>query len=242
MDLSIIIPAYNEEKIISRTIKRLINFLGNLPYKYEVILVSDGSTDGTVKKAKEIKSRHLKVISYNPNQGKGYALGVGAKKAKGKYIVFYDAGGDYHPSHIEKFIKLLEALEADIVIGSKRHPMSKINYPFLRRFYSGCFQFLIRLLFNLKVRDTQVGVKLFRKEILKEVLPRLTIKQYAFDVELLVVASQLGFEKISEAPIEMNFNLSKTSIYTKTIFRIFLDTLKIFYQKNLGVYNRNVKT
>lgn len=230
MRLSVIVPAYNEEKTIRKYLSSLISDLTKLEYGWEIVVVSDGSTDGTLKELKKIQSPFVKIFHYPKNQGKGFALSHGVKKSKGEIVTFLDAGGDFDPSHINRFIKLMEALDADIVIGSKRHPMSKVNYPPKRRFYSWLYQILIRILFNLKVRDTQTGLKVFRRGVLEEILPRALVKQYAFDLELLVIAKHLGFDRITEGPVNMEFNLTSTGINLKTIKNILLDTAAIFYR------------
>lgn len=230
MKLSIIIPAYNEEKNIRRTLESIKRSMNKFDYDFEIIVVSDGSTDRTFSEAKKVKSAKIRVFGYEKNQGKGYALRYGVKRAKGEVITFLDAGGDFHPDHIDRFIKLMEALDADIVIGSKRHPMSKVNYPKKRRFYSWVYQVLIRILFNLKVRDTQTGLKVIKKEVLEKILSRVLVKNYAFDLELLVVANHLGFHKITEAPVILNYNFNSSGVSRQAILKILQDTLAIAYR------------
>ncbi|TSC65262.1 MAG: dolichol-phosphate mannosyltransferase [Candidatus Berkelbacteria bacterium Gr01-1014_85] len=235
--ISVIVPAYNEAKNIRLTTTDLLTELDKISYPYELIVVCDGCTDATEAEAKAIKHQSLRVISYAKNQGKGYALKYGVSRAKGDVITFIDAGGDFHPSHIERFVKVLEAFDADIVIGSKRHPMSRVNYPLGRRINSALYHGLLRLLFNIQVRDTQTGLKLAKTSVLKEVMPRMVVKQYAYDVEMLVVATMLGYRRIIEAPVEMNFNFANSSLKSKTIIKALEDTFAIFYRKNiLGYY------
>lgn len=234
--LSVIVPAYNEEQNIAKTIKNLIQQLDKINRDYEVVVVSDGSKDNTAKKARSIGRKNIVVLEYHPNRGKGYALTYGVNKSRGEVVTFFDAGGDFDAEHIDKFIKLMEVFDADIVIGSKRHPASQVNYPLVRRFYSRIYQLVIRLLFNLNIKDTQTGLKIFKKDVLNKVLPRALVKRYAFDLELLVIAKRLGYNRIFEAPVNMDFNAVSSGINFKSIYGMILDTMAIFYRRYILKY------
>lgn len=237
--LSIIIPAYKEEKSIYNTIEEVLAAHDVLDYDYEVIVVVDGSPDKTADEARRHHSDRVHVYEYKKNHGKGYALCYGTEKAQGDIITFADAGGDFHPKQFDKCVKLMEIFDADFVIGSKRHPASKVNYPPLRRFYSWGYQKLIRLLFGLNVTDTQTGLKFLKKEVAKDVMPRVVVKRYAFDLEMLVIAHQLGYNRIFEAPVELNFNVVGSSAATiSSIWRMLYDTLAIFYRSRVLDYYR----
>ncbi len=238
--ISVVVPAYNEEKNIQKTVRELLNSLSRMSYNYELIIVCDGCKDKTASTARKIRSQKLRVLSYPKNHGKGYALKYGVSHATGEAVTFIDAGGDFHPSHIDRFVKLLEAFDADIVIGSKRHPMSKVKYPLMRRFNSFLYHLFLRLLFQIQVRDTQTGLKVAKRSVLKKVMPRMAVKQYAYDVELLVVAKILGYGKVIEAPVEMNYNFANSSLKAAAIFNALHDALAIFYRKNiLHYYSRS---
>lgn len=236
--VSIVIPAYKEEKNIYRTVQDIIAAHDKLDYEYEVIVVVDGSPDGTAQEARRIRSPRLRVIEYQPNHGKGYAIKRGAREARGEIISFTDAGGDFDPRQFDRCIRLLEAFDADIVIGSKRHPASRVNYPRQRRLFSWCYQMLVRLLFGLKVTDTQTGLKFLRRQVASDVLPRVLVKQYAFDLEMLVVASQLGYNRIFEAPVDLEFNTNGSGINWRSIKNMFNDTLAVFYRARILDYYR----
>lgn len=236
--LSIIIPAYKEEKNIYKTIDAIVSTHERLPYSYEVIVVVDGSPDKTQEEAKRHKSTRVRVFSYTPNQGKGYAIKYGVDRAAGEIITFTDAGGDFDPTQFDKFVKLMEVFDADMVIGSKLHPASKVDYPFLRKVYSYVYHKIIRLLFGLNVTDTQTGLKFFRREVAHNVIPRAIVKQYAIYLELLVIAFQLGYRRIFEAPVELNFNDVSSGINFKTIRKMITDTLAIFYRARIKDYYR----
>ncbi|HOX41376.1 MAG TPA: glycosyltransferase [bacterium] len=235
--LSIVIPAYKEEKCIYSTIDEILKAHDCLDYKYEIIVVVDGSPDETAREARKHRSSKVRVFDYPKNHGKGYALKYGTEKAQGEIITFVDAGGDFDPVQFDKCVKLMEIFDADFVIGSKRHPASKINYPLARRIYSWFYHKLVRVLFGIHVTDTQTGLKFLKRKVAKAVLPRIVVKQYAFDLEMLVIAYQLGFRRIFEAPVEMKFNTSKTGAANlKTIQRMVYDTLAIFYRAKILNY------
>jgi len=239
MKLSIIIPAYNEGANIKRTLRELRRSARELNEPYEIVVVSDGSKDDTAKQARSLKDSHIKVLHYDRNQGKGFALKYGVDHSTGGMVTFVDAGGDFDPKHLGLYIKLAELMDAEIVIGSKRHPMSRVNYPLHRRMMSWLYHWMVRVMFNLKIHDTQAGFKLFRRKVLVKTLPRLVVKQYAFDLELLAVANRLGFHKITEAPVNMNYNWAKTELGPQKITKMLIDTLAIFYRMHiLRFYDR----
>ncbi len=233
--LSIIVPAYNEEKTIYQSLTNLDEVLKNIDRPYEIIVVSDGSDDSTYKEAERLKLDNVKVFHYDENKGKGHAIKYGFYKTGGDLVGFIDADSDLDPNSIEHFLKYMEKEEADIVIGSKRHPQSKVSYPVKRKIYSVTYQFFIKLLFNLNVKDTQVGLKLFKREVLEKVLPVILVKRYAFDLETLVVASHLGYKNIYEVPIELNHQFT-SSIDARAVKDIVQDTCAIFYRLRILKY------
>ena len=124
---------------------------------------------------------------------------------------------------------------ADAVIGSKRHPESKVYYPWFRKILSWSYHKFIYFLFGLKLKDTQSGIKLFKKSCLDVVLPKIAVKKYAFDLELLVIANKYGF-RVKEAPIKLSYKFSGTGINLKEIYYMFVDTLAIFYRLRILRY------
>src|SRR3989344_847737 len=238
--LSVIVPAYNKDQEVFQVVSNLVNSLKTLPYDWEIIVVDDASRDKTLREAVRSKkfngnSHRIKIFSYNLNQGKGFALYYGFKKSCGDLVVFADADFDLPATNVSAVLSYLEKFNADITIGSKRHPQSRVNYPIVRRLLSKSYQMLVGLLFDLNVSDTQVGVKAFRREVLDASFPRIVVKKFAFDLELLVVAKSLGFKKIREAPIILNYNFSST-IHLNSIIKILQDTAAIFYRKNFLKY------
>lgn len=247
--VSIIVPAYRQEKTIESDLDRIKSVLDKLRYPTELICVTDGKVDSTFNKTSKFakKYQNVKAIGYDVNKGKGYAVRFGIAESKGDMIGFVDAGMDLNPAGLSLFLDHFEWYNADIIVGSKRHPASKVEYPWQRRILSIGYQLLVWLLFGLKVRDTQVGMKFFKREVLEKVLPRLLVKKFAFDVEMLAVANYLGFKRIYEAPVEIKLHFGGTSTITsqkflRTVFRMLVDTLAVFYRlKILNYYSDSNK-
>lgn len=235
MDLSVVVPAYREGPRIYDNLRHLLAELDQLHVSYEVLVVSDGNTDATAAEAERVDSPNVTVLQYAVNRGKGYALAHGVRHSKGELVTFIDADMELHPREIKRFIDLMQEKNLDIVIGSKRHPDSRVAYPAFRRLQSAAYQLLIRLLFHLDVRDTQTGLKLFRRQVLLEVVPRLAVKQFAFDLELLVVARRLGYRRIAEAPIQLQYQFEST-IRPSAVYQILWDTAAIFYRLHILKY------
>lgn len=236
--LSVIVPAYKQEETIKKDLQKIEEILKQIRYDYEIICVVDGKVDKTFENAKKVRSKKIKVIGYEENKGKGHAVRYGMARTKGDPIAFIDAGMDLDPNGLSMLLEHFEWYNADIIVGSKRHPVSKVKYPWQRRILSVGYQILARLLFGLNVRDTQTGMKFFRRKVLKDVLPRLLVKKHAFDVELLSVANRLGYGRIFEAPIEINpkrFKFSST-ISRKVVRDMLIDTLAVFYRLHILHY------
>lgn len=241
--ISIIVPAYNQEKTIIKDLTRIKKVLDQLRYSTELICVVDGKIDRTFEIASMFAKRNnnVKVIGYETNKGKGYAVRFGMAESRGDVIAFIDSGMDLNPNGLSMLLEHFEWYDADIIVGSKRHPASKVEYPWQRRILSIGYQVLVWLLFGLKIRDTQVGMKFFRRTVLEKVLPRLLVKRFAFDVEMLAVANFLGFNRIYEAPIDIRLNFGGTSTITnqrffRTVLGMLLDTLAVFYRLRILNY------
>lgn len=242
--VSLIIPAYRQEKTIIEDIIRIKDVLEQLRYDYEMIVVVDGKVDNTLQNAKKVTSPKIRVTGYEHNHGKGFAIRYGMMHSKGDIVGFIDSGMDLNPNGLSMLLEHFEWYNADIIIGSKRHPASRVNYPFKRRLISMLSQIFIRVLFGLNVRDTQVGMKFFKRGVIKDVLPRLLVKQFAFDIEILVVSLHLGYRKIFEAPIELHFNFEKSIVsqsLISAILRTLWDTLAIFYRLKIIHYYDKIK-
>lgn len=239
--ISIIMPSYKQEKTIRKDIKNLENSLIELGIDYELIVVVDGNLDGTFKRIKNLRNKKIKIFMYEKNQGKGYAVKYGMSKAKGDVIGFIDAGMDISPASIAMLLNHMVWYDADIIVGSKLHPVSQVKYPLVRKILSWGWRNLTHLLFGFKVRDTQVGLKIFKRKVAKDVFPRLLVKNFAFDVEMLAVAYTLGYKRIFEAPIRLSFkgmsSITSAGLW-RVIFFMLIDTLAIFYRVKIIKYYR----
>lgn len=241
--ISVIVPCYKQEKTIVRDLKRIKNVLDKLRYPTELICVVDGKDDSTFFKASKFAKRYdnVKTIGYDTNKGKGYAIRFGMAESIGDIVAFIDSGMDINPNGLSMLLEHFEWYGADIIVGSKRHPVSKVDFPWQRRILSMNYQLLVWLLFGLKIRDTQVGMKFFRRKILERVLPRLLVKRFAFDVEILAVANYLGYNRIFEAPIDVTLRFGGTSTITsqkffRTVLAMLTDTLAVFYRLKILHY------
>lgn len=241
--ISVIVPVYKKEKTIARDLERIHEVLQKLRYPTELICVIDGTVDQSFEKASKFAKKYpdIKVIGYQTNKGKGYAIRYGMSKSRGDIVGFIDSGMDLNPNSLAMLLEHFEWYEADIIVGSKRHPVSKVEYPWQRQVLSLGYQLLALILFGFKIRDTQVGIKFFRREVVEKVLPRLLVKKFAFDVEILAVANYLGFKRIYEAPVDIKLELGgMSSITNKTFLKIaismLVDTLAVFYRLKILNY------
>ncbi len=241
--ISVIVPAFKQERTIIHDLKTIKDVLDKLRYPTELICVVDGRIDETFDRAKKFaeKNSNTHVIGYDTNKGKGYAVRFGMAESKGDIIAFIDSGMDIDPNGLSMLLEHFEWYDADIMVGSKRHPVSKVHYPWQRRILSIGYQLIVWILFGLRIKDTQVGLKFFKRGVLEKVLPRLLVKRYAFDVEMLAVANYLGFKRIFEAPVEIKLNFGETSSVTnqkfiRTILAMLTDTLAVFYRLRLLRY------
>jgi glycosyltransferase involved in cell wall biosynthesis len=237
--LSVIVPVYNQAQSIAENIKIIRQRIASgLDAPPELIVVSDGSIDLTAERALESVDEGVRVIHYDRNLGKGYAIKAGALEARGRWIAYVDADLDLDPASLAAFVEAAESESLDFVIGSKRHPDSNVQYPRARRVSSWLYQHLVRLLFHLDVRDTQVGLKLFRREVAEQVLPLLLVKRFAFDLELLAIARHLGFRRIKEMPVTLHYRFTGSGVGSVAVMRALVDTAAIFYRLRILNYYR----
>jgi glycosyltransferase involved in cell wall biosynthesis len=239
--LSIIVPVYKQEHTIAKDLNNISAVLNQIRYDYEIIVVVDGKeSDNSYQIIKNLKLKKTKTYGYQHNHGKGYAVRYGMAKTKGDYIAFIDAGMEIDPNGISMILEHMEWYQADIIVGSKRHPASQVKYPIDRKIISFGGHLIAKFLLGINVHDTQAGLKIFRRQVLIKVLPRLLIKTYAFDLEILSVANYLGFNKIYEAPVKLNYDFKSLTHASgaKVIYRCFIDALAVFYRlRILDYYN-----
>jgi glycosyltransferase involved in cell wall biosynthesis len=227
LDVSIVVPYFNPGDRLRVTVEEMVRVLAASGMTFEIITVSDGSTDGSPFTLNGFPETVVRRMSFATNVGKGHALRAGLATGRGRYLGFIDADGDISPELLAPFVTIMRSMEPDIIIGSKRHPDSSVHYPPLRRLYSWGFQHLIALLFRLHVKDTQVGIKLVDRAVIADVLPLLRESRFALDLELLVLARRLGYTRIVEAPVRIEERFGST-ISLKAVWLLLVDTIALF--------------
>src|SRR5919202_368804 len=234
--LTVVVPVYNGGDDIVENVEVIRAAAADATgdEEVEVIVVSDGSIDGTAERLLSSRSeKRLRVLHYDRNLGKGYAVKAGALASHGEWVALVDADLDLDPSSIPTYLDVARREGLDLAIGSKRHPDSIVHYPRSRRVASWCYQQLNRALFRLDVRDTQVGLKVFSRRVADEVLPLLLVKQFAFDLELLAVATALGYDRVEELPVRLEYRFTRSALGSTTVLRALWDTFAVFYRLRL---------
>jgi len=239
MHLSLIIPAYNEEKRLPKTLTEVDSYLRTRDYDYEILVVNDGSGDKTVEIAKNLIPgiKNLRVTGYNRNQGKGYAVRFGMMEAKGDFRLFSDADNSTSLDQVEKMWPEIEK-GADIVIGSRDIKGAVLDppQPWIRQMLLGeGFKLFRKLVLGLwKIEDTQCGFKCFSKEAAENIFPKCRISRFAFDPEILIIAEKMGY-KIKEIPVYWKNDL-ESKVKFKSILKIALDLFVIKLNSLRGFY------
>jgi dolichyl-phosphate beta-glucosyltransferase len=237
--LSVIIPAYNEEKRISTTLLSLNSYLLSKNYLYEIIIVNDGSTDSTAEVVTKFQTNipNLRFINNKENRGKGFVVNCGMNIARGKYKLFMDADNSVKINAIENF--LIEMNNgADIVIGSIALTKAIVidHNPWYRRIFGTISKMVTRLVALPGIYDTQRGFKLFNSKAANEIFPLQTIWRFGFDIELLVIA-RVKKLKIKELPVVWD-NPSGSTVRLKDYIRTFVELFKIILNRIIGKYNK----
>lgn len=231
--LSVVMPAYNESKLIYNSIMTTLDVVSAFISEVEIVAVNDGSKDNTkdeIKRAAAQDSR-VKLVSSDKNRGKGNAIISGVAHATGEYIAFLDADLELHPGQLKAYLEKMISDNVPVVIGCKLHKDSKLKYPLKRRIISMGYYCMLLVLFHLKVKDTQTGLKLFKSEALKPVAHLVRTSGFAYDIELLVALHRRG-HVIAQMPVEVVHVREKTEqrIGMKDIVKVFKDTWAIFYR------------
>ncbi len=235
--LSIIMPVFNLGKTIYDNIKRVQSIFNDV-IPFEIVPVDDGSKDDTrseIERSANDYPNTVKPVFSPVNGGKGSALAQGLSKTSGTHILLLDGDLDLNPSLVWNFFDIMRNENADIVIGSKMHPESKIDYPLRRRIASFVYYGIVKTLIGLPVHDTQTGMKLFTRESLEYAFSRMLVKRFAFDLEVLSIACSNGY-KIAEAPVELDFGNKSGSLTLANIRQVMTDTMAIFYRLKILRY------
>ncbi len=228
-ELSVILPAFNEDAHIHANILRVCEALQGL--RYEIIVVDDGSNDNTYIESQRAAESGLPVraVRQEQNRGKGASLFHGFEFARGELVAFLDSDLEIAPENLTTLMEVMREADADVVAGVK--DLQANQFPPLRRLMSRGYRAMVAFLFGLTITDTQTGIKLFRRQVLADAIPRVSARRFAFDIELLVAASRFGY-RIVERPVEINYRrhggLGRVNL--AQLFNMTVDTLAIFYR------------
>lgn len=238
VDVSIVMPVYNEEKIIRSAILETYRTMKNSSYTFQIVAVDDGSSDSSFEELQKLEE-FVTIEHYKPNRGKGYALKQGAKKSYGERIVFYDSDLNIRPTFLLEYLKYSFENNADVVIGSKRLRGAEVSNSLQRKMMSVLFHLFAKILLGITVMDSQVGLKVLKKDVFERLLPNLTINRYAFDVELLSLCGFMGFN-ITELPISMKIEENNSSVDMRAIQKMFVDTFRVYYRHSKNKVIRKI--
>jgi dolichyl-phosphate beta-glucosyltransferase len=236
--LSVVIPSYNEEKRLPETLRAMHAYLKKQKYSYEILVVSDGSKDDTVKVAKAMSRKipGVRVIEEKQNHGKGYAVRMGMLAAKGDYRVFLDADNSTSIDHVEKMWPEFEN-ESEVVIGSRdmKGAIRTVRQSWFREKLGDIFNLIVQIMSGLwGLWDTQCGCKGFSAEAAQKIFEKTTINRWAFDVEVLVIAKKLGY-KIKEIPVRWE-NDADSRVKLSGMIKMLLEILQISVNNFTGKY------
>lgn len=242
--VSVLVPVFRMADSIEANVDKAVERLSAILTNYEIILSNDGSPDDTLKSLERVKEKYsgravIKVANSSVNKGKGHALKRAFEQADGELIAFLDADMELDPMQLDDFKRIMDEEAADVVIGSKRHPKSQINYSSIRRFISTIYFLFVKIFFRLPIRDTQTGIKLFKREVLAKIFPRVLVKAFAYDLEVLAAAHRHNY-KIAEAPIKLRPVRNFGFIAFRVLWQTFKDTLAIFYRLRIQKFYDNL--
>ena len=235
IQISVVIPSFNEEKRVGSTLDKLEAYLDGQPYSYEILVVDDGSTDGTAHVVTD-EYPEVTLVTYSENRGKGYAMRQGVPECKGAFILVYDADGSTPIEDVEKIWPLMEA-GADVVIGSRALPESdvQVRQPLYRQSMGRIFNLILRLLWLTSYKDTQCGFKCFRRKCAEDVFPKLTMDGFGADCEMLYVANLLGYG-IEEIPVRwVNSPDSRVNAFWDSLDML-REVLLVRWKSMMGAY------
>ena len=237
--LSIVIPAYNEALRIGRTLEKVCQYLGTRNYPCELIVVDDGSRDETphILEAYRDRNPRIRILSNESNRGKGYTVRRGVLEARGEFILFTDADLSAPIEETNKLLGTLESSGADVALGSRAldRRLIGIHQPWRRELAGRVFNFLVRLFTGLKLRDTQCGLKLFRRTTTRRAFELQQVKGFGFDPEVLFLVQRLG-GKIVEVPVRWNDSPITKVRLLRDSSRMLWDLLAVRWRALTGEY------
>ncbi len=239
MYLSVVIPAYNEEKRLPKTLLEIDQYLKKQNYEYEIIVVNDGSKDKTAEVVKNLipEIKGLKLIDNKKNHGKGYVVRQGLLEAKGEIRLFTDADNSTSIDQVEKVFPWIDK-GFDVVIGSRDVKGAVLDppQPLFRIFVGNVFNLMVQCIVGLwGIWDTQCGFKAFSSKAVNDILPRCRIDRWAFDPEILIIAKKLGY-KIKEIPVVWKNDIH-SKVKFKSMVKMGIDLLRIRWNLISNKYN-----
>ncbi len=238
--LSIVLPAYDEASHLAANLKRLMACLETSGRSFEVLVVDDGSRDGTGEAARAVASTdaRVRVLVHERNEGKGRALATGCAAAREDVIVLLDADLEIPPEDVIPLVERLEREGADVAVGSKYHPEASLEWPPGRRLLSRLYHLVTALCFRLPLRDTQTGLKALRREVADALVPRLRSRRFAWDLELVLLAHRAGHPCVT-GPVHVRPSDRASRVGWRGALQAGFDTLRIFAQdRGLAAYGR----
>jgi len=233
--LSIVIPAYNEAKRIGGTLDQVTRYAASKPYSVELIVVDDGSADSTLEIVAKFPA--VRVVRNERNRGKGFTVRHGVLEARGQLILFSDADLSTPIEEADKLIAALGKSRADAAIGSRalQRELIGVHQPFFREAAGRGFNLLVRLFTGLKLRDTQCGFKVFRRESTRRAFELQRAVGFGFDPELLFLIDRRG-GKIIEVPVRWDDNPATKIRFLRDSTRMFLDLVRLRWRVWTGQY------
>ena len=239
MDTSVIIPAFNEESRIESTLRDLTLYLSSQPQSFEILVVDDGSTDGTQRLVEKLAGeiQGLRWISYLPNRGKGYAVRTGMLNARGSIRVMCDADGSMAPTQLAKLTEPIRRGSADMVLGSRYVSGSEVAVaqPLWRRVWSRLANWVVRHHLVNGVLDTSCGYKALSGALAELTFSRAQVDGWAFDLEVLALADRLG-ARILEVGIRWNDDDASRVSASRDLWAVLREWRLIHHNLRLGVY------
>lgn len=241
--LAVVMPVYNEGEHIYANLLEASKIVGRFAEDYEIIAVNDGSKDNSLDEIRRAMKDddHIRVVYYDVNHGKGYAVKLGMMTSAKELTAFCDSDLELTPKMLKSYARAMNESGADIVIGSKMHKNSRIDYPFLRKVMSWGYYIFLKLLFRMNLKDTQTGIKLYRTSCIRDVLQHVDTEGFSFDIEVLAFANALGYG-IIEMPVVLSFSRkagNRSKIKFRTIFDMMADTFRI--RRKVNGFKKNSK-
>ncbi len=238
--ISVVIPAYNEEKRLPHTLRAVTAYLQKQSYTWEIVVVNDGSSDGTADLVKSLAAQDARIalLEYGQNRGKGYAVRFGMTHVSGSIRVFMDADNSTSIDHLEKFLPILKS-GFDVVIGSRdiAGAAIRVHQSKIKEILGDLGNIWIQFWAVSGIKDTQAGFKVFTKKASDDIFPYLTIDRWGFDVEALAVARMRGYN-ISEQPINW-VNDPNSKVSPSAYAQVLKEVVEVRLNMIRGIYNRH---